>query len=132
MRTITLCVFMCVFFFNALSQESSVWTNKKRVLPDALRKLPVAINIYHTPNPNYPELAHDSDRTKYKYVWRHATSMISTVNELKVIKAGSFIWYNNDGWKENVKYNRKDFEKKFNCKKGILMKDEKYTFIKNY
>lgn len=108
------------------------WTNKSRILPDELRKVPVAIFITHTPNPNYPELTTPNDNTEYKYVWKHATSVTSVNKDLKVVKAGSYIWYNEDGWKPNVNYNKKDFKNRFDCPKGILKKGETYTFEKNY
>lgn len=54
------------------------------------------------------------------------------MKDLTVIKAGSFIWYDESGWKENVMYNKKDFSKQFECPKGKIKAGECYTFEKNY
>lgn len=126
--------FIALFIFSGLKvygQEGD-WTNKKRVLPDVLRKVPEAIFIQHDPNPNYPEESTPEDKSEYKYVWRHATSALSPNLQLTVKFAGSYIWYSEEGWKKNVFYNKKQFAKKFNCPKGILEKGVKYTFEKNY
>ena len=106
------------------------WTNKNRTLPDELRKVPVAIYIQHNPNPNYPELA--SEGEDYKYVWKHMTSVISPSKDLKVIKAGSYIWYSEEGWIKNVEYNKRTFAKRFDCPNGLLKAGSKFTFEKNY
>lgn len=119
-----LTLFLC---FNLFGQD---WSDKTRVLPDELRKVPVSIYIQHNPNPNYPEVAESNK--DYKYVWKHSTSITSPNKELKVISAGSFIWYNEEGWKKNVDYNRRTFSKRFNCPKGILKVGETYTFNENY
>ncbi|MEM6806098.1 MAG: hypothetical protein AAF696_32170 [Bacteroidota bacterium] len=125
-----------VAFFILLSPQlraqEQAWTDKTRVLPDVLREVPEEIFIKHSPNPNYPEPSTPGDKTKYKYVWRHSTSVISMDLELRVKFAGSYIWYNADGWKKNVFYNKKQFAKQFNCPKGILKKGITYTFEKNY
>ncbi|MEM9327788.1 MAG: hypothetical protein AAGA85_19115 [Bacteroidota bacterium] len=112
--------------------QESAWTDKTRVLPDVLRKVPEALFIQHTPNPNYPEPSTPEDKTEYKYVWRHATSMRSPEKDLTVKFAGSYIWYNEEGWKKNVYYTRRDFAKKFQCPKGRMEKGVTYTFEKNY
>ena len=112
------------------SQE--VWPDKTRVLPEALRKIPIALYIQHSPNPNYPEPNDTGDNPDQKYVWKHATTVCSPTQELTVIKAGSFIWYDTTGWKENVQYSKKGFKKRFECDKGILQAGECYTFQKNY
>ena len=114
----------------SFSQEA--WTNKNRILPDLLRKVPVAMYIQHSPNPNYPEINNTGDNKKSDYVWKHATTVCSPIKDLKILKAGSFIWYNSQGWIENVKYDKKDFKKRFQCKSGILEKGSCYTFERNY
>lgn len=108
------------------------WTDKTRALPDKLRKVPVALYIRHTPNPNYPEPNNTGDNKKSKYVWKHATSITSPEMELTVIEAGSFIWYDETGWKANVQYDLKDFQKRFKCKGGLLKAGKWYTFEENY
>ena len=114
--------------FSATSQET--WSNKSRVLPDQLREVPVALIIYHSPNPNYPSLNRTTNDSQY--VWKHATSIWSPDKNLQVVSAGSFIWYSEQGWQRNVELNKKEFAKRFNCTKGIIKKGEVYTFEKNY
>lgn len=109
----------------------STWSNKSRILPDELRKVPVSILVTHSPNPNYPELNSESPKNG-KYVWKHATSVTSINRSLQVVKAGSYIWYNEEGWKRNVVYNKRQFADRFNCPKGKLEPGVTYTFSKNY
>lgn len=124
-------IFLLSILFSAANAQD-VWTNKKRVLPDLLRKVPVALYIKHSPNPNYPERNNSNKKGTMKYIWKHATTVFGMEKDLTVIEAGSFIWYNESGWKQNVQYNKKNFAKKFNCPKGKLKKGESYTFVKNY
>ena len=124
-----------VVFLSAGAQlwaQEQGWTDKTRVLPDVLRKVPEALFIKHSPNPNYPEETVPEDRSEFKYVWRHSTSVTSPDMELTVKVAGSYIWYNEEGWKKNVYYDKKKFSKQFNCPKGVLKKGVTYTFEKNY
>jgi len=114
------------------AKTQNAWTNKSRVLPDVLRKVPVALYIQHGPNPNYPEINDTGRNPDSQYVWKHSTTVCSPMMELKIVRAGSFIWYDESGWKENVQYNKKDFKKRFNCKSGILEKEDCYTFEENY
>lgn len=123
---------LLVLPFSSSSFAQNDWTDKKRALPDLLRKVPVACYIKHAPNPNYPELNDSKKKGAMKYVWKHATTIFEIEKDLTVIEAGSFIWYDASGWKRNVRYSRKDFAKKFNCPKGKLKKGERYTFLKNY
>ncbi len=113
-------------------QAQDAWTDKTRVLPDLLRQVPVGLYIQHSPNPNYPELNDTGTNEEWRYVWKHSTTVCSPNQDLKIVKTGSFIWYDETGWKENVNYNKKDFQKKFDCKKGLLEKGSCYTFEKNY
>ena len=117
--------------FNSLHGQDA-WPDKTRVLPEALRKIPVAIYIQHGPNPNYPEINDTGKYPEHKYVWKHETTVCSPMKELTVIKAGSFIWYSEAGWVENVQYDKKDFKKKFECPGGKLIPGECYTFKENY
>lgn len=113
-----------------MSQEA--WPDKTRVLPEALRKIPVALFIQHSPNPNYPEPNNTGTNVDQKYVWKHQTTVCSPRQDLTITKAGSYIWYDATGWKENVQYNKRDFAKKFECPKGKLEQGGCYTFEKNY
>ena len=108
------------------------WTDKTRILPDKLRKVPVGLTIYHTPNPNYPVANDSRKKSATKYVWKHSTYVRSEVEDLEVIAAGSFIWYSEQGWFTNVQLDKKGFAKAFKCKRGILKKGKKYCFKKNY
>ena len=120
----------CLLSFQMCGQDT--WSDKTRVLPNALRKIPVALYIQHSPNPNYPEINKTGRRSDMKYVWKHKTTVCSPMMDLEVIKAGSFIWYDETGWKENVSYSKKDFAKRFQCKKGELKMTQCYTFEENY
>ena len=112
------------------SQDS--WPDKTRVLPEELRKVPVALYIQHGPNPNYPELNDTDRRSDSKYVWKHETTVCSPTKDLTVIKAGSYIWYDSSGWKRNVQYKKKDFVKRFECPKGKIQAGDCFTFKENY
>lgn len=124
--------FLLVTIFLSHILTAQDWTDKTRVLPDELCKVPVALYIIHGPNPNYPEAADKNDRKGFKYVWRHSTSVMAPDKDLTVIQAGSFIWYSEEGWKKNVDYDRKLFAKRFKCPKGKIEAGKTYTFEKNY
>lgn len=126
---LTSIIFFLLLAFQLTGQD---WSDRTRVLPDDLRKVSVAIYIIHGPNPNYPEIASKSDRKGFKYVWKHSTTIYSPHKNLEVIQAGSYIWYNEEGWKKNVDFDRKKFAKQFNCPKGRIKAGEQYTFEKNY
>ena len=130
MRTLFLILIQALFICS-LSYSQKGWTDQTRVLPDTLRKLPVGITIYHSPNPNYPELNED-DRSKGNYVWKHSTYVRAENEDLEVIAAGSFIWYSAEGWFANIQYSKEEFAERFDCKNGILKKGKLYCFKKNY
>jgi hypothetical protein len=126
-----------IFFSTILLFTSSLfaqngWADRTRVLPDTLRKVPIAITIYHNPNPNYPILNDTKGEYEGKYVWKHDTFIRSEMEDLEVVSAGSFIWYSEKGWFTNVQYDKKKFTERFNCKNGILKKGKTYIFKKNY
>ncbi len=126
-----------IFFSTILLFTSSLfaqngWTDRTRVVPDTLRKVPVAITIYHNPNPNYPVLNDTKGEYEGKYVWKHSTYIRSEMEDLEAVSAGSFIWYSEKGWFTNVQYDKKKFTERFNCKDGILKKGKTYIFKKNY
>ena len=125
-----LALFFVLFTLNLSAQEA--WPDKTRVLPAALRKIPVALYISHGPNPNYPEINDTGRYPEMKYVWKHETTVCSPEKKLTIVKAGSYIWYNESGWQENVQYNKKDFKKKFECPQGVLDSGACYTFKENY
>jgi hypothetical protein len=126
-----LILFAITFFTSPLLAQKG-WTDHTRILPDTLRKVPVAITIFHNPNPNYPILNDTKGEYDGKYVWKHSTFVRSEMEDLEVISAGSFIWYSEKGWFTNVQYDKADFEKRFECKNGMLKKGKTYIFKKNY
>ncbi|MFT4568520.1 MAG: hypothetical protein ACI9FN_003489 [Saprospiraceae bacterium] len=124
LTTFFLCISSCI--------SQVVWTDKTRILPDDLRKVPVAILLTHSTNPNYPELNKVKPKKKGKYVWKHSTSITAVNKTLEIVKAGSFIWYSAEGWQRNAEYNKRDIANRFNCPKGILKKGVTYTYSRNY
>lgn len=131
MKTKSLTLLAAIFLscVNLLAQDA--WTNKSRILPDKLRQVPTLLTVSYNPNPNYAELA-DEPGIDFTYVWKHSTSICSPYQDLEVVEAGSFIWYSPSGWMENVQFDKRDFIKRFNCKKGVLEKGQCYTYEKNY
>ena len=118
--------------YSLLIFGQEVWPDKSRILPEELREIPEAIFIMHSPNPNYPEPTTKKDKTKFQYIWKHSTSVISPEKDLEIVKAGSFIWYSEKGWFRNVNFDKRDFIKRFNCPKGLIQAGKKYTYKKNY
>ena len=115
-----------------IASAQDVWNDKTRVLPDKLRKVPEALIIRHTPNPNFPQESKETDESKAAYVWKHSTSVTALDEDLEVVEAGSFIWFSENGWYENVQLTKKEFAKKFNCPNGRLVKGETFVFDRNY
>ena len=113
------------------AQAQETWSDKTRILPDALRKIPVAILITHSPNPIYPEKT-DEKNAPAKYVWKHSTTILSPHRDLTIIEAGSFIWYDTTGWKKNMQYTKETFAKTFDCQNGLLQAGKTYIFKENY
>jgi hypothetical protein len=112
----------------ALAQTA--WTNKNRVLPDRLRRIPTGITMWHTPDVVYPKA--NPPGSPDKYFWPHSTTVQSvTATPLEVIAAGSFIWYNDSGWQTNMVYSKAEFSEHFVCKNGVLQPGVKYTFKHN-
>jgi hypothetical protein len=127
-----LLIFLPILIFSSPLFAQKGWTDHTRILPDMLRKVPVAITIYHDPNPNYPVLNDSKGEFSGKYVWKHSTFVRSETQDLEVIAAGSFIWYSEQGWFMNVQYDKEKFAERFHCKDGILRKGKTYIFKKNY
>ncbi|RSK36217.1 hypothetical protein [Hymenobacter metallilatus] len=105
------------------------WTDHRRVLPDKLRQVPVGLTLWHTPNPNYPE---PNPAQPGAYLWKHSTLLRSEVGELTVVECGSFIWYDETGWKQNLTQTPAEFAELFQCPGGRLLTGRTYTFAKNY
>jgi len=124
--------FIIAFLFSTSLFAQNGWKDKTRILPDELRVIPVEILISHSPNPNYPILNDSIGIVKNKYLWKHSTFAQSIENDLEVIKAGSYVWFSEKGWFDNMQFDNRMFSEKFNCKNGILKKGVIYTFKENY
>lgn len=120
-----------IFTFSITLQAQEVWSDRARVLPNILRKVPVGVMVTHTPNPTYPEKTSDKNPPA-KYVWKHSTTVFSPEKDLSIVEAGSFIWYDNSGWKKNMQFNRRTFTNKFNCPNGLMLAGKAYIFEENY
>jgi hypothetical protein len=113
----------------AQTPPPAAWTDRTRVLPDELRRLPVGLILWHTPNPNYPEPNPD---VPGGYVWKHSTAIRAEVGDLQVVSCGSYIWYSAAGWQANLRQTPAEFAKLFNCPGGKLKQGVTYTFARNY
>ncbi len=132
MRTLFLLALFSLMVPFAQAQFSD-WSDTDRIMPDALRNYPVGLTMYHSPNPNYPVLNDDKSPKATKYVWKHQTCVRAEVDDLTIIKAGSYIWFGIErGWEENVQLNKPNFIRSFECPKGQLKKGTTYCFEKNY
>ena len=109
-----------------------VWTDHSRLLPDQLRNIPDGVFIYHNPTPVYPEINNDTINYPGKYIWKNSTYIKSSVSGLRVVAAGSYIWYSTKGWIKNVMMDNAKFAQRFNCEDGVLRKNTVYVFKKNY
>ncbi|RYU79157.1 hypothetical protein [Hymenobacter persicinus] len=108
----------------------AAWTDHTRALPDKLRRVPVGLTLWHSPNPNYPEA---DPAQPGKYVWKHRTMVRNEVGEaLQVVECGSFIWYSAAGWQANMVETPAEFAELFECPQGRLRRGVTYTFAKNY
>jgi hypothetical protein len=113
----------------APSPPASAWSNHRRVLPDKLRELPVGLSLWHTPNPNYPE---PNPERPGGFVWKHQTTVRADVADLEIVECGSFIWYDERGWQQNLRETPAEFAELFGCPRGRLRRDQAYTFARNY
>jgi hypothetical protein len=66
------------------------------------------------------------------YFWKHTTTIRAEIADLVFIEAGSFIWYEESGWKQNMVLNRQDLAEDFNCKDGKFPKGKPFVFKKNW
>ncbi|AII53055.1 hypothetical protein [Hymenobacter sp. APR13] len=132
MKTLLLLLALAAPIAPLLAQSTppaTAWTDHTRVLPDKLRQVPVGVTLWHTPNPNYPEPNPDKPGA---YVWKHSTMLRSEVGELEVVECGSFIWYDETGWKQNMVETPAQFAEIFQCPGGRLQPGRTYIFAKNY
>ena len=66
------------------------------------------------------------------YYWKHSTFATAQNEDLTVMVCGSFIWYDQSGWHNNMSYSPEEFAKAFNCPNAILKKGKTYTYLKNW
>jgi hypothetical protein len=109
---------------NSFSQD--VWPDRTRVLPQKLRRVPVGLSMWHDRPFIVPE------KTDSTYFWKHTTTIRAEVADLEFIEAGSFIWYDASGWKQNMVLNRQDLAEDFGCKDGKFPKSKPFVFKKNW
>ena len=110
-------------------QPVPTWTDHARALPDALRRLPVGLALWHSPNPIYPE---PNPAVPGGYVWKHGTQVRAEIADLTVVRCGSYIWYSAAGWQTNLTETPAEFAALFHCPGGKLKKGVTYTFARNY
>ncbi|KAA9338197.1 hypothetical protein F0P96_04955 [Hymenobacter busanensis] len=111
------------------AQPATAWTDHTRALPDKLRRVPVGLTLWHTPNPNHPE---PDPAQPGHYVWKHSTMVRADVADLEIVECGSIIWYSAEGWQANMRETPAEFAELFNCPDGRLRQGVTYTFAKNY
>jgi hypothetical protein len=114
---------------HAQTAPASAWTNHSRVLPDELRRLPVGLTLWHTPNPVYPTPNPD---VPGGYVWKHRTAVRAEEADLEIVVCGSYIWYSDAGWQRNLRETPAEFAELFDCPGGKLKRGVTYTFTQNY
>ncbi|MBF9238111.1 hypothetical protein I2I05_11960 [Hymenobacter sp. BT683] len=111
------------------SAPAPAWTDRTRVLPDELRRLPVGLTLWHTPNPNHLE---PNPAVPGGYVWKHSTAIRAEIGDLQMVSCGSYIWHDATGWKTNLHETPAEFAELFNCPGGQLKQGVTYTFARNY
>ena len=130
MKNYLLPLALLLAFTVGLRAQTPAWTDHTRVLPDKLRQVPVALTLWHSPNPNYPEA--DPAQPGH-YLWKHSTQVRNELAEpLQIVECGSFIWYSAAGWQANLTQTPAQFAEFFNCPKGVLQPGTAYVFAKNY
>lgn len=97
-------------------------------LPERFDTLAAVIIVNHFPSPVY---ASTPANQKFKYYWKHTTSVFSPEVEITIDAFGAYIYYN-DQWNLRAAYDRKQFSKWFDCKNGILIPGQPYTFPQNW
>ncbi len=105
------------------------WTDRSRIYPDRLRNIPTGLLLYHSPNPNYPEVNTEKEGAAYK--WVHSTCVIAQIDDLQVVEAGSFIWTQQSGWIPNMKFGPGEVARRFGNSEEVLQKETTYCFDGN-
>ena len=124
MKKLSLFIFILISLAGNLSAQA-VWSNKSRLMPDKLRGIPVGILMSHDPNPCYPVMVADT------FYWIHNTKATALYQQLTVVACGSFTWYDDSGWHDNMHYSLHDFSEAFACYNGVLKKGKTYTYKRN-
>ncbi|HEX8659461.1 MAG TPA: hypothetical protein VF690_18115 [Hymenobacter sp.] len=116
-------------FAQTPTPTAPAWPDRTRALPDELRRLPVGLTLWHSPNPVYPE---PNPAVPGGYVWKHRTAVRAETADLEIVVCGSYIWYSAEGWQRNLRKTPAEFAKVFNCPGGKLKQGVTYTFAQNY
>lgn len=98
-------------------------------LPKKFDQLSVGLRLHHFPQRVLAST--DPSQGEFKYFWKHTTSVLSENTDIEVMECGAYIFFNNQ-WNLRVSYEKSDFEKLFDCPKGILKKGQPYTFKDNW
>lgn len=110
-------------------KSSRVGENFKQEIADAkpptideLKKLPVGIEVTHTPNPARASLTEQGKR-RGKYTWWYKTQVQAKESGVRIEQFGSFVWLKGQ-WKF-ANYTRKpfatkDFSEWYSCPDGLL------------
>ncbi|MET1260251.1 hypothetical protein ABV409_12960 [Flagellimonas sp. DF-77] len=117
-----------LLMFGFLGWGQQAWTDRNRIYPDKLKQLPVALTLYHTPNPDHPEPS-DSDGVAYE--WVHETCITPLRSDLQIVEVGSFIWTKANGWIQNMELGKREFKKRFGATASKLIKGKTYCYPKN-
>ena len=118
-------IFLLMVFF---AVRLAAQTPQTAPLPERFDGLKESLLVNHFPNPVHPTTDDDS---KYNYLWKHTTSVMSLEDEIQIEACGAYLFYN-DQWNLRVNYPVKDFAKLFDCKKGVMKKGQPYTFKDNW
>ncbi|GAA3917899.1 hypothetical protein [Hymenobacter algoricola] len=123
------CFLLLALLASLAARAQTAWTDHSRVLPDKLRRVPVGLTLWHSPNPNYP--VPDPDQPG-QFRWTHSTMVRNELGEpLQIVECGSFIWYSAAGWQANLQQTPAEFAEQFGCPQGQLRPQATYTFAKN-
>ncbi|MEM9848563.1 MAG: hypothetical protein AAF847_11780 [Bacteroidota bacterium] len=97
-------------------------------LPSRFDGLERTLRVNHFPNP--VDATTDKD-SKYNYLWKHTTSVLSPSEAVTIEACGAYIFYGGQ-WNLRINYGVKGFAKLFDCPKGKMKKGQPYTFKDNW
>ncbi len=111
----------CLFLKGQTPPEAS--------LPTPLAKLPRELVIHHFPSPTYA--SEEPDQKKYRYFWKHLTTVLSPSEAVEVTECGAYIFYDGQ-WNLRVQHTPMEFARLFHCPKAKLTPGQPYTFPENW